>query len=227
MVRPRLIFTDLVETRVPNATMIQQFAHQIHNKQQFILRKPGGPGPDSRDITALSGGSNWFVRASGGSTATSGSRSRWSSTTPGRPGGCHPTHRSAGSTCAPARPTLLGWEMDFVLDEEFARGTWRAPAGHRGDQVPASFAGQELAANLVAEQVAWFDLFGTEPVIVPLPASGACLLILVRACAGRLVGWATGTMSCVYCFARQASQAPSSRSTSQARSAPRRIPPRC
>ena len=163
-------FTDLVETRVPNATMIQQFAHQIHNKQQFILRKPGGPGPDSRDITALSGRLELVrsgIRRIDGDfrievalVIHNTGQARW--LPPDAPIGA--IHLRARASDTP------GWEMDFVLDEELTVAPGENRQVTAAMQVPASFAGQELAANLVAEQVAWFDLFGTEPVIVPLPA---------------------------------------------------------
>jgi len=48
-------FNDLVETRVLTSSMQQHLAHQISNKQLFLLRKPGIEVRDSRDRAGLSG----------------------------------------------------------------------------------------------------------------------------------------------------------------------------
>lgn len=48
-------FNDLVDTRVPTSRMHQELAHQIENKQLFLLRKPGIEVRDSRDRNGLSG----------------------------------------------------------------------------------------------------------------------------------------------------------------------------
>ncbi len=51
-------FTDLVATRVPTRSMVNQLANQVHAKQLFILRKPGGASSDSRDRAAISAETN-------------------------------------------------------------------------------------------------------------------------------------------------------------------------
>jgi hypothetical protein len=162
-------FVDLVATRVPTATMIEQFAHQIHNKQQFILRKPGGAGPDSRDLTALGGelalvasevtpGPNGLLVRLEVDVHNAG-RARWLAGAP------------VGSVVLGARASRTpGWEQVMPVDG----GLPLAP----GDRlrvvaeavVPASLAGQDLVVNLLAAGVAWFDICGTRPLVVPLRA---------------------------------------------------------
>lgn len=163
-------FNDLVATRVPNATMIQQFAHQIHNKQQFVLRKPGGAGPDSRDLTALGGAlelvthhisadpDSDVLRVHVEVDITNTGRARWLAGAP------------IGSVVLGVRASRMpGWEMVLPVED----GLTLAPGERRPvvteATVPAAFAGQDLVINLLAAGVAWFDLCGTEPVVVPLP----------------------------------------------------------
>lgn len=160
-------FTDLVATRVPNATMIQQFAHQIHNKQQFVLRKPGGAGPDSRDLTALAAELALVesdVTADGDVLQVrivvdvhNSGRARWLAGSP------------VGAVVLGARASRTpGWELVLPVEDGLAL----APGDRRRvvttGTVPAAFAGQDLAINLLAAGVAWFDLCGTEPITVPL-----------------------------------------------------------
>jgi SAM-dependent methyltransferase len=161
-------FNDLVATRVPNATMIQQFAHQIHNKQQFVLRKPGGAGPDSRDLTALGA----ELQLAGSEVTADGDvlrvrmeidahntgRARWLAGAP------------VGSVVLAARASHTpGWELILPVEGGLAL----APAERRRlvavATVPAALGGQDLVINLLAAGVAWFDLCGTEPVVVSLP----------------------------------------------------------
>jgi SAM-dependent methyltransferase len=162
-------FTDLVATRVPSAAMIQQFAHQIHNKQQFILRKPGGPGPDSRDLTVLRGELQLVsseVRRDGEDYRTrlevvvrNTGAARWLG--PDAPVGAVVLAARASGT--------PGWNLVLEVDP----GVDLDPAEQRAvtavATVPGSLRGQELVINLLAAGVTWFDICGTEPIVVALP----------------------------------------------------------
>lgn len=160
-------FTDLVATRVPNATMVQQFAHQIDNKQQFILRKPGGAGPDSRDATAL-GGAIELVRHAVSAEAdglrvrleidvANTGRARWLAGAP------------LGSVVLAARTSgTPSWETVLPVDEGLALAPGERRRVITEVTVPAALAGHQLTVNLLAAGVAWFDLCGTVPVTVPI-----------------------------------------------------------
>jgi SAM-dependent methyltransferase len=162
-------FADLVDHRVPDAMMAQHLAHQISNKQQFVLRKPGGAGKDSRDSSALGAGLALrdvrFDSAGDDITATltlsihnSGS-ARWL-----------PSDQRVGGVSLRGRSsTRPGWEVTLVPDGNLEL----APGEHRDltarAVLPAALAGQELSVNLVSEAITWFDLCGVAPILLRLP----------------------------------------------------------
>jgi len=163
-------FTDLVDHRVPTAQMVQEFANQIHAKQLFILRKPGGAGPDSRNRQGL--GANLNLESSEISRAGDHFEVRLKLT----------VHNTGRATWLPDTAPVGGVRLGGIVpgpERWEGRLSVASPLTLVPDQrilveahvrVPARFGGQELHVNLVSEGVAWFDICGTPAVQLQLPA---------------------------------------------------------
>jgi SAM-dependent methyltransferase len=164
-------FTDLVRNRVPTAQMAQEFANQIHNKQLFILRRPGGSGPDSRSRAAL--GADVHLDRMEASlcgdeidlriwvTIRNTGRASWLPST-ADVGGVKLGARSTGSE---------RWEGRLNVNQPLTLAPGERTTVDATLAVPARFGGEELAVNLVSEHVAWFDMCGTVATTLRLPTA--------------------------------------------------------
>jgi len=154
-------FTDLVDNRVPDADMIQQFANQIHAKQLFILRKPGGAGPDSRDRAAL--GARLELLELNAATDAADVRVQIRLNV-------HNTGAAAWlPLSAPTGAVALGarilhpesWETRIITNRELTLQPGEQAEVNGTFVLPVRLAGHEVSINLVSESVAWFDVCGT------------------------------------------------------------------
>jgi SAM-dependent methyltransferase len=164
-------FTDLVKNRVPTAQMAQDFANQIHGKQLFILRRPGGPGPDSRSRAALGAdvhldrmeaslcGDNIDLRI--WVTIRNTGRASW------LPSTAHVGGVKLGARCRGSDR----WEGRLNVNQPLTLAPGEQTTVDATLAVPARFGGEELAVNLVSEHVAWFDMCGTVATTLRLPTA--------------------------------------------------------
>ena len=164
-------FSDLADKRVPNALMLQQLGEQINTKQLFVLRKPGGGGIDSRHRSALGAAlalngevhttfhPDGGVRMRIGLTVQNTGTAQWL-----------PADAGTGAVMLGARSTHPErWDGRAHIDRPLDLAPDDRADIEATFELPAAVAGQELAVNLVSENVAWFDICGTPSLTIRIP----------------------------------------------------------